>query len=151
MKRLNTLRGREFGHNWCGPSALSIITGRTVDYCARLCAEKSRTTRHWVSRQHTAQSIKGVYNSEMFFALTKMGFEYREVMGIKGKTLNQYMAERGGEQWKGVMLINVTRHYVVVNRDIVSDNHQQDKHYTDHTMKRRKIERAWIITRRKKS
>jgi hypothetical protein len=37
---------------------------------------------------------------------------------------------------------------VVIHKDTVSDNHQQDKHYTEHRYRRKKIDKAWLITRR---
>jgi hypothetical protein len=69
-------------------------------------------------------------------------------VNCRAPTLRAYMAGRGGAEWKGVMLVNVTSHYVVIHKDTVSDNHQQDKHYTEHRYRRKKIDKAWLITRR---
>jgi hypothetical protein len=150
--KLNALKVSGKHPKWCGPSALSIITGRTVNYCAKLCAEQANATRHWLRKPHTSRSIKGVYNDEMTHALHKMGFEMTGVdvpwVNCRAPTLRAYMAGRGGAEWKGVMLVNVTSHYVVIQKDTVSDNHQQDKHYTEHRYRRKKIDKAWLITRR---
>ena len=157
--KLNQLKVSGKHPKWCGPSALSIITGRTVNYCAKLIADR-KNHYGWRRGRGTSKQVKGTSNSEMRDALDVMGFELipveiprhrlnRQVLG-KGHTmptLHRYMRERGGDQWKGLMLVNVTSHYVVVHKDTVSDNHQQDKHYTEHRWRRKKIDRAWLISR----
>lgn len=161
--KLNALKVVAKHPKWCGPSAMSIITGRTVNYCAKLCANEANFGRD-LRRLHTSRTIKGVYNSEIERALGKMGFQMIpvDVPLIKSKkvffkpgeaqynkpTLRAYMAGRGGAEWKGVMLVNVTGHYVVVHKDTVSDNHQQDMHYSEHKYRRKKIDRMWLIKRK---
>ena len=151
--KLNQLKTSGKHPTWCGPSALSIITGRTVNYCAKLIADQRNKHTGWYRGKGTSRQVKGAYNSELRRALTKMGFDMTqvEIPRANGRmpTLLRYMADRGGEQWKGLMLVNVTRHYVVVHKDTVSDNHQQDKHYTEHRWRRKKIDKAWLISRRR--
>ena len=162
--KLNQLKVSGKHPKWCGPSALSIITGRTVNYCAKLCAAR-KNRRGWRRGKGTSKQVKGVNDYDMKFALNKMGFDMtrveipmrchpHQVMSYNPEpfvmpTLHRYMRERGGEQWKGLMLVNVTQHYVVVHKDTVSDNHQEDKHYTEHRWRRKKIEQAWLISRRR--
>ncbi len=133
---------------WCGPTALSILTGRTINYCAKLIA-KRRNRRGWYYGKGTSKQIKGVNNHDMKLALQAMGFDMIQHHEGFGKTLRAYMAARGGPTWKGLMLINVTNHYVVACKDRVSDNQQHDAHYTEHRCSRKKIERMWLITRRR--
>ncbi len=150
--KLNTLKVSGKHPKWCGPVALAVITGRTVNYCAKLIAWERNTRptwNSWYKGKGSSKQVKGVYNGEMRRALNKMGFEMKQHHAGYGKTLRAYMAGRGGAEWKGLMLINVTSHYVVVCKDIVSDNHQQDRHYTEHRWNRKKIERMWLITRRR--
>ena len=120
----------------------------------------------WVTNLKAAGNDTGGIFGEMKHALIKMGFTMErveiprhhhrhQVMSFNPDpfvmpTLHRYMRERGGEQWKAVMLVNVTDHYVVINRDTVSDNHQQDKHYTEHRWNRKKIDKAWIVKRKPK-
>ena len=127
--KLNRLKVSGQHPKWCGPAALSIMTGRTVNYCAKLIANERNKHRSWYRGRGTSKQVKGCYNSEMRATLRTMGFEMiqtaiprhhhrHQVMSINPKpfvmpTLHRYMSERGGEQWKSVMLINVTDHYVV--------------------------------------
>jgi hypothetical protein len=158
--KLNALKVSGKHPKWCGPSALSIITGRTVNYCAKLIADDRNETERWRQRKVTSKMVKGASNDEVIWALQRMGFDAKrvEIKRVPGQgresqrrlmpTLHRYMRERGGAEWKGVMLVNVTSHYVVIHKDTVSDNHQQDKHYTEHRWRRKKIDKAWLITRR---
>ncbi len=164
--KLNQLKVSGKHPKWCGPSAMSIITGRTVNYCAKLIADKRNKHQRWRVRHVTSKMVKGASNGEVKSALYKMGFTMdrveiprhhhrHQVMSINPEpfvmpTLHRYMRERGGEQWKAVMLVNVTDHYVVINRDTVSDNHQQDRHYTKHRWSLKKIDKAWIVKRKPK-
>lgn len=160
--KLNKLKKSGAHPTWCGPSAMSIITGRTVNYCAKLIADDRNRHQRWRTRYVTSKMVKGTYNDEVKRALYKMGFimDRVEIERIPGQglesqrrlmpTLHRYMRERGGPDWKAVMLVNVTNHYVVINRDIVSDNHQQDKHYTEHRWRLKKIDKAWIVKRKPK-
>jgi len=159
--KLNTLKTSGKHPMWCGPSALSIITGRTVNYCAQLIADQ-RNSWGWYKGKGTGKQVKGVANNEMLRAFRKMGYDMKrvkiprhhhrhQVMSINPApfvmpTLHRYMRERGGEQWKGVMLINVTDHYVVAHRDMICDN-RTPAHYTKHRCRRQKIQKAWLITR----
>lgn len=160
--KLNTLKTSGKHPMWCGPSALSIITGRTVNYCAQLIADERNRHSNWYKGKGTSKQVKGTYNSEIRAALKTMGFEMvqvsipmhhhrHQVMSINPApfvmpTLHRYMRERGGEQWKGVMLINVTDHYVVAHRDQICDN-RTPAHYTKHHTRGKKIEKAWLIKR----
>jgi len=148
---------------WCGPSALSILTGRTINYCAKLIADE-RNTQRWRQRKVTSRMVKGSSNDEVRWALNKMGFELIRVevplkhhkhqvyavnqAAFVRPTLRAYMAERGGEQWKTPMLINVTGHYVTALKDEVSDNHSTS-HYSKHPHRLKKIEKMWIVRRKR--
>ena len=124
--KLNKLKISGKHPKWCGPAALSIITGRTVNHCAKLIATKRNRYKDWYRGKGTSKQVKGCYNSEMKHALIKMGFTMErveiprhhhrhQVMSFNPDpfvmpTLHRYMRERGGEQWKAVMLVNVTDH-----------------------------------------
>lgn len=152
--KLNALKVSGKHPTWCGPSAMAIISGRTVNHCAKLIATERNARAGWNSwygGKGSSKQVKGAGNGEVLRGLRKMGFsmERADRDGMYGKTLRAYMAGRGGPNWKETMLVNVTDHYVVINRDTVSDNHQQDKHYTEHRWKLKKIESAWIIRRKR--
>lgn len=147
--KLNKLKVSGKHPQWCGPSALSIITGRTVNYCAKLCADAANNYR-FLQRPHTSRTIKGVYNSEMKIALRSMGFVMKKLDVPMAPTLRAYMAERGGPDWKTTLLLQVGNHYVVANRDSVSDNHAEDFHYQDHPYRLKRVKKIWRIERRKR-
>lgn len=153
--KLNALKVSGKHPTWCGPSAMSIISGRTVNHCAKLIAgnrnRRPAWENSWYKGRGSSKQVKGCGNGEVKRGLLQMGFVMERVRepGMYRETLRSYMAGRGGPNWKGVMLVNVTDHYVVINRDTVSDNHQQDKHYTEHRWKLKRIENAWIIRRKR--
>lgn len=136
---------------WCGPSALSILTGRSINHCARLIA-KRRNRYGWYNGRGTSKQVKGSSNSEVRDALAAMGFDMirTKVPRINGRypTLRAYMAGRGGSEWKTPMLINVTGHYVTALKDEISDNFTA-AHYSSHPHRLKKIETMWLIRRRR--
>jgi len=153
--KLNTFKPTKGLRNWCGPTALSILTGRTIGYCAKLSAEIASRQRYrhsynqgWHSVKHTAKTIKGVDNSEMEYAANKMGFRFKRVVPVADNTLFKFMEDMTGPIWKEALLINVTDHYVVAQRGICYDNH--DTTGTDSRKfwcRRRKVLHVWIVER----
>ncbi len=134
-------RGPKLGQ-WCGPTALSIITGRTIDHCAKLCAEKANDIRirndgwGWrdLKRKHTAATIKGTYAREVLYALHKMGYrETRVELPIPRESLLRYMRGRGGAEWKSVMLVVAGNHWLVLHKDTIADSYRPNGvHYEEH-------------------
>ena len=154
--KLNTFKPTKGIRNWCGPTALSILTGRTVGYCAKICAEQANglRRRYKNGRWHpvvklTAKTIKGVKDSEMVWAAIKMGFRLREVSRIyPPKTLFRIMEDMKTALWKEALLINVTDHYVVAQRGICYDNY--DVTGTDSRKfwcRKKKVHNIWIVER----
>jgi len=150
---------------WCGPSALSALTGRSINHCAKLIAKNRNVWKGWYNGKGTSKQVKGVEHDEMQIALHAMKFSMTPVkMPLKHHkhqvyavnqaafmplTLRAYMAGRGGEQWKGSMLLNIGNHYVTVHKDIVSDNHATC-HYSEHPHRLKRIVKGWIVKPRKK-
>lgn len=165
--KLNQIKVIGKHRKWCGPAALSIITGRSVNFCAGLIAKARNRTGYrgynWHNGKGSSRQVKGTYDHELKYALNKMGFKMTRIKipmkhhkhqvyavnqaAFVKPTLRAYMAERGGKEWKGTMLLEVTGHYVVARRDVISDNHAQDKHYTDHPMRRKIVKDGWLIER----
>lgn len=89
-------------NRWCGPSALSALTGRTTD-------ETSAVLRELTGRR----SITGTSNSEILLALRHYGLSYawRPVLGRM--TLAAWLRADPpvGDQ---VMLVSAGRHWQVV-------------------------------------
>ena len=147
---------------WCGPSALSIMTGRTVNYCAKLIADQ-RNRHGWYRGRGSSKQVRGVSNLAMKMALQKMGYRMvnigvplrchkHQVMSVNPEpfvkpTLFQYMSERGGPDWKKTVLIECGNHYVVASHDTVADNTQPlGCHYSDHHAKRKRVANIWLVS-----
>ena len=133
---------------WCGPTAVALITNRTVNYTARKFAELQNATRRL--RQHkTSKMVRGVYGEETLVILDQLGYEVENVTRLyRGMTLNQYMQQQSTREMKGMVLINVTRHYVVAHMNKISDNHEQDRPVGAHCMYRKKIQFVYIVKRK---
>jgi hypothetical protein len=132
--KLNTLKpgkGFEKRIHWCGPAALALITGRTLKHCHRLLAQIRGIDQRY---------LKGVQNYEMKRALTRMGYM---------PTLRQWIEEDMKTRvWRGVVLVNVTNHYVVAHRGLVADNHWKEPvPPVVHHAGRKRVEQAWLITK----
>ena len=143
---------------WCGPSALSLLTGRSVNHCARVIAKIRNERGCWHRGRGTSKQVKGVDDWEMKRALHRMGFSMKSVkiaLGYKkghvlgfpteAPTLRKYMAGRGGDEWKNAMLICVTGHYMVAHKDAVADNHHSETHYSKHPNRLKKVRAGWIV------
>ena len=133
---------------WCGPSVLSILTGRSVNHCARLIA-KRRNRRGWYNGKGTGKQVRGTWITEVKAAAAAMGFDMSRVDVPHGTTLRAYMAGRGGEQWKNSMLLEVTGHWMTAHRDTVADN-TGSSHYAEHRWKGKKMVAGWIVKTKKK-
>ena len=141
---------------WCGPTALSILTGRTLGFCAKLGADARNRTRQVFSpwamahgvRKTTPKMIKGMANHEMLVALNHMGFKYEKIPSSwRGKTLFRVMEEMATKDWRSAILFNVTDHYVVTQLGQVIDNHCTDgMDYRKFWCRKRKVVCGWIVT-----
>lgn len=137
---------------WCGPTAVAMITGRTINYVARLYADVQNTsyTRR-LKRAKTSRQVSGVYPEETIVVLNKLGYVVENLTRkYRGLTLNKYMAQQNTREMKGKVLINVTRHYVVAHMNLISDNHELARPVGAHMAYRKKIVEIYLVTRKKK-
>jgi len=131
---------------------MSILTGRSVKYCAGLIAA-SWNKHGWHNGHGSWRQVKGVWSSDIYMALGKMGFQmiglhsHRE--SFHGKTLRQWMRGRGGPNWKETLLVQLTSHFVVVHRDQVLDN-RAEAHYSEHHSGRCRVDQIWRIRPKKR-
>jgi len=140
--KLNTLKAESWNKTkWCGPTALAIITGKTLKYCHNKLARLEWKKPHY---------LQGVSNGSMILALREMGYVVKCIDDAWSKTLRQYIEEKQAtSHFRGVMLVNVTGHYVVISKGMVADNHQwTPRPVREHPMWRKKIKRAWIIRKK---
>lgn len=140
--KLNTLKAEGWNKiKWCGPTALAIITGRTLKYCHNKLARLA-----WKEPRY----LKGTGNGDMIRALREMGYLPSRVDDAWHKTLRQYIEEvQNTEHFRGVMLVNVTNHYVVISKGMVADNHcSKPIPVREHPSWRKRIAKAWIIRKK---
>ena len=68
---------------------------------------------------------------------------------VDGGNLRQWIEEdMKTKYWRGVVLVNVTNHYVVAHRGLVADNHWKEPvPPVVHHAGRKRVEQAWLITK----
>ena len=128
---------------WCGPTALALITGRTLMHCQRMLASIKHTDQRYV---------RGCWGWEMKCALKRMGYQTWP-LALDGKpTLRQYIVEQmPTREWKGTVLFETGCHYVVAHAGMVQDNHQiEPTPVADHPARRQRIQKGWLVTRIRK-
>lgn len=115
MGKLNAVSGKSIKRNtWCGPAAISIITGLGYDEAIDL-----------LKRVTGKRAIRGVSRNEMFRALQAIGWDCKdrwEYTKEHRPTLAWWLRQRGDEEMDTTFLVNVTGHYVVVRGRKIADN-----------------------------
>jgi hypothetical protein len=121
---------------WCGPAALSIITGLDYETC------RSALTRIG------NRTIKGSYNHEMVAALRFFGYTIEQDDYPSRPTLAAWTRRRKGDDATAMFLVNITRHYVVVQGRKACDNVTRTPVFLkDMRLRRSRVERVWKVTR----
>lgn len=101
---------------YCGPSAISILTGVPISR-----AEFSIRRRRRGGYRDAAgrrRPIKGAYNSEVIKCLRLLGCKVKRVKTAE-PTLARFVEDT---RHAGVFLVNVTHHYVVTHAGMIADN-----------------------------
>jgi len=151
--KLNTLNAKGFTKiPWCGPSALAIITGRTLSYCHNKLARLRGIAPRYLRR---------VSNRQMRNALAEMGYEMENVniplregqRTMHMPTLKSYiMNEQTTADMRSVLLINVTDHYVVAQGGKIADNQCPNPiDVIAHHSSNKRIYLAWRVTKRRQT
>jgi hypothetical protein len=105
---------------FCGPFAVAAITGRPVSEICKLIN---------VWRRHPPQKhVKGTYGSELLHVLRAMDWNVRlwnvaRKKATNGRTRPVYptLAQWLQSNEKGLYIVGVTNHWVVINRDWLQD------------------------------
>jgi hypothetical protein len=123
-------------NQFCGPAALSLITGRSVDDCVSVLKNV----------RHSSQVVKGVYNGEMREALNHLGYRMH-VLPVRGRPtlarLLRSLRERGPEY---IFLINTTGHYVVLRgRKIYDNKNPEGILVRQYQHRRARVYASWIV------
>lgn len=113
--------GHTVGQKWCGPAALSILTGvplrDTKALAARVAGE-------------TYTSIEGMWEEEMVLALHQLGYGSRKIPVYEryhkttpcGPTLRRFLREREPLETVQPMLIAVEGHFLCAHMHYLADN-----------------------------
>lgn len=120
-KRLHAVTHRkDLGRNrYCGPGAVSIITGRTAE-----CAVRWILAGRGYGPRERNGGIKGTFGVEVGEALHALGYELgmSHSAAIDGKrpTLARWLRERTPEQRRRTYLVSAGGHWIVVRGNKVA-------------------------------
>lgn len=101
-----TIKGRT---NWCGPSAISIITGKPYSTALELLKE-GRAPGY----KGNGPLVKGTGSWEMRRALNKLGYRVVDLRLAPDQTFAAWTRERAPAEVKDMTLLVVGNHWVVV-------------------------------------
>lgn len=138
---------------WCGPSAMSILTGLSSDECAELLHENNPRAYPDPSK------IVGVATVDIVYTLRALGCDIGDTQHTKGKWGKLYKRwDEWGErqnylrptvaQWyrdveTGVYLVVVTGHFIVVEKQhgigYATDNLKPVKQFDTWNGKRKRV------------
>jgi hypothetical protein len=136
--KLHELVRGKGGRCWCGPAALSIITGRDYD--------DVRFTLRAVSHR---KRIMGVSVREMKEAFVAMGYEVEDAdryLSFERPTLAQWYRRTKPEPGK-VYLLTLTNHYVVISGRKIADNlNPGSVFFGKYAKKRQRVRRVMLVS-----
>lgn len=130
------------GHNrYCGPAAISIITGVDTAEAARMI--RSYTGKHAVMGTHY-ETIRSILYHE-FRMVAMRNYEFDKLPKFQ-PTLNEWVRKNGANS-KEVWLINAGHHWIVTRGRYCCDNQSgQPMHIKDFAGKCKKVKFAASIT-----
>jgi hypothetical protein len=132
---------------WCGPVAIALLTGCTVNDAAQLYANVHnhwrRPAKHRYRKRST--SIRGVFDGETKWVLDLLGYDIFPIENRQGKTVREFMRSSDLRIISSRILVAVPRHYVVCYRGRVSDNHKFNVPAYEHPMADEFINDAWLV------
>ena len=129
---------------WCGPAALSVTTGYPT----------SVIHRHILAHNPGARRVKGVSNATLVNVAKDLGYVLQPVFdhfnAPAGKshkpTLAGFLRTHRDEVRRGVIIVNVTRHYVVVSgRTFIDNQVRVPTPLKKAPGRRRRVFRAWRV------
>jgi len=124
---------------WCGPAAISIITGCGYDAALELL------------KQVTGRSvIKGVARPDMFRALRRLGYDCKSRQEFTDwrPTLAWWLRQRESDEMSLTYLVNVTGHYLVVRGRKIADNKTGEPVFTrKYPHRRKRVKVVWQVAK----
>ena len=102
------------GTSWCGPTALTVLTGKRYDIIEKdILSKKANKKKKY---------IRGMYNHEMGNALRRYGYSMRHASLHGCDTFRQWTKATYGQRGKKWYLMQTTSHFLVVKGNKVWDN-----------------------------
>jgi len=146
--RLHTVKHDRPHTLWCGPAALSALTGKPTSECIRtICSA--------LKQPPGSKGLIGVANTDMFYALELLGYETEKVFdwdrsGVQRRrtiTLAEFVSRF--RDCSDPFLVNTTGHYVVTKGARFVDSYQQRPKLVAKSYRRDslRVHRAWAIRR----
>ena len=150
MLETHSPRVRNDHPTWCGPVAISVLTGCTVNDAAQLYANIHNHWRRPAKRSYRKRStsVRGVFDGETKWVLDLLGYDMFPVENRKAKTVREFARFDDLEIITSRILVAVPRHYVVCYRGRVSDNNKLDVPAYLHPEVDEPIDYAWFIKRK---
>lgn len=146
---------------WCGPAALSIVTGAATSEIHRLISWRSGKPR-----------VKGISNHQLCMAARDLGYQLVPIYDAKEDpkcfelapstcapgtmikwpkknsfpTLARFLRENKAAIRSAPVIVNVTRHYIVVHgRSFVDNQNRTPLPLKKAPGRRRRVWRAWKV------
>lgn len=144
---MNYLRVRYDHPTWCGPVAVALLTGCTVNEAAQQFANVKNvlTKTHFSFTRDSSKSVEGVSNRETELVLDLLGFELFDVNCANGIRVHDFVCEFYGD-FK--MLIAVSHHYLVAHHTLLYDSNLQHVRPKNHPYGSKVVERAWHVQKK---
>jgi len=129
------------GNNqFCGPAALSVISGHSVDYCAKVIGDIIGKA---------PDKVKGVFPADLFKAAKKLRIDYKEIE-MSGSLY--FVATCLAHKGTATYLVTLPRHYIVIEVTLdrqlfICDNHTKEPlNLANSARLSQRIEKIWKVS-----
>ncbi len=123
---------------FCGPGALMTITGK--DH-GQVCRALNRA-----SHSKPSARVRSVATWHIVRTMERMGLKVCQHVLLDQPTLWSWVMNRRPDEKRGLFLVNVTGHYVVINGYMMNDNHTlKPVMIDDMPWKKKRVQNVWRI------
>ncbi len=131
--------------SWCGPCAISALTGQPQQHAAQWIAKRRR--------KGTARGVRGTSTGEVRSCLSHAGLHTYRLQSFKPgdrPTLAKWLRKRGPRLRKATCLVNAGDHWIVVKGRKLADSHHWEPVFIKQAHCRRKrVHDVYIVYRDK--
>jgi hypothetical protein len=152
------VKREERSNTFCGPAALSLITGKHVDECVKEVHAYRNLCKDPDCCDPALRSVRGMSNTEMLRVLLNMKHQNTPVSSLFGYdtsslkenptlvTFMRWLKRQGRWDAKKVYLLNTTGHYVVMKGIKLFDNRNPEGVFFGKYNRRRvRVKYAWEV------